>query len=93
MIAIGALFSGAGSPAAWAATVDVGDRNAEVAMGVMNMAGSLSGIVLPWLLGSWFKEIRQSDGDWNQIIYLHAAFYFCAAFCWLFVKPDKVVAT
>ena len=93
MIAIGALFSGAGSPAGWAATVDLGDRNAELAMGVMNMAGSLSGIVLPLLLGSWFKEIRQSDGDWNQIIYLHSAFYFCAAFCWLFVKPDKVRAT
>ena len=93
MIAIGALFSGAGSPAAWAATVDVGDRNAEVVMGIMNMAGSLAGILLPWLLGAWFKEIRESNGDWDQVIYLHAAFYFAGAFCWLFVKPDKLKST
>ncbi len=87
VIAIGALFSGLALPAAWAATIDVGGRHTAVAMGVMNMAGCLAGVILPVVLGNWFDQIRQTDGDWNQVIYLHAGFYFVAALSWLAVNP------
>ncbi len=89
VIAIGALFSGLALPAAWAATIDVGGRHTAVAMGVMNMAGSLAGVILPVVLGSWFDQIRKTDGDWNQVIYLHAGFYFVGALSWLAVSPDR----
>lgn len=91
VIALGALFSGIGSPAAWAATIDLGGRHTAVAMGVMNMAGCLAGVVLPSILGEWFQEIRQSGGDWNAVIYLHAGFYFAGAASWLIVNPNREI--
>ena len=91
VIALGALFSGISSPAAWAATIDIGGQHTAIVMGVMNMVGGLAGVILPILLGSWFKEIRETGGDWNSVIYLHAAFYFVGALSWLTVDPDRQV--
>jgi sugar phosphate permease len=92
VIAVGALFSGIGAPAAWAATIDIGGRNTAVAMAVMNMAGGLAAVVLPTLLGNWFDQIREVGGDWNLVIYLHAAFYFLGALSWLAVNPDREIS-
>ena len=91
VIAVGALFSGIGSPAAWTATIDIGGRHTAVAMGVMNMAGCLAGVVLPIVLGNWFDQIRETDGNWDLVIYLHAAFYFLGALSWLAVNPSKTI--
>jgi hypothetical protein len=57
----------------------------------MNMVGGLAGVILPTVLGSWFKEIRETGGDWNLVIYLHAAFYFVGALSWLMVNPNREV--
>jgi len=62
-----------------------------VVMGTMNMAGCVAGVVLPIVLGNWFDTIRHSGGDWNQVIYLHAAFYFVAAAGWLFIYPIRTL--
>jgi len=91
VIAIGALFSGIGLPAAWAATIDIGGRHTAVAMGVMNMAGCLAGVILPYVLGNWFERIRETDGDWNLVIHLHAGFYFAGALSWLAVNPSRII--
>jgi len=91
VIAAAALFSGLGGPAAWAATIDIGGRHTAIVMGVMNMAGGLAGVVLPTVLGGWFTTIRETGGDWNLVIYLHAAFYFLGAVCWLAVDPNREV--
>ncbi len=91
VIAMGALFSGIGSPAAWTATIDIGGRHTAVVMAVMNMAGCLAGVVLPVVLGNWFEQIRQTDGNWDLVIYLHAAFYFVGALSWLLVNPLKTI--
>ena len=88
VIAIGALFSGIGSPAAWAATIDMGGRHTAVVMGTMNMAGCVAGVVLPIVLGNWFDRIKQTGGDWDPVIYLHAGFYLLGAVSWLFVNPS-----
>jgi MFS family permease len=29
--------------------------------------------------------------DWNQVVYMHAAFYLAAAICWMFVRPSRAV--
>ena len=108
LIAVGALFSGIGSPAAWAATIDLGGRHTAVVMGVMNMAdiceagaspegvmnmaGCLAGVILPIVLGNWFDQIRETGGDWNLVIYLHAAFYFMGALSWIAIDPNRGVA-
>ena len=62
-------------------------------MGTMNMAGCVAGVVLPIVLGSWFSEIRQTEGNWDPVIYLHVAFYVCAAVSWLFVNPNVSLDT
>ena len=91
VMALGALFSGIANPASWATTIDLGGKHTAVVMGTMNMAGCVAGVVLPIVLGNWFDAIKQSDGDWNQVIYLHAAFYFVAAAGWLFINPNRTV--
>ena len=74
VMALGALFSGIASPASWATTIDLGGKHTAIVMGTMNMAGCVAGFVLPILLGRWFDTIKQSGGNWDQVIYLHAAF-------------------
>ena len=92
VIAIGAMFSGIGSPAAWAATIDVGGRQTALFVGTMNMAGCLAGVVLPIVLGKWFDELKETGGNWDNVIYLHAAFYFAGAVAWLAVNPNDTPA-
>ena len=53
------------------------------------MAGCLSGVIVTPLLGQLIKSIRQTDGNWNLVIYLHVAFYLAAAVAWIFVNPSK----
>ncbi len=91
VIAIGAVFSGIGNPCGWAATIDLGGRSTAVVMGVMNMAGCVAGVTLPAILGSWFDELLETGGDWNQVIYLHAAFYALAAVSWLIIDPNRTL--
>ena len=87
-VAIGAIFSGLGNPAAWAATMDIaGEYTAEV-MGIMNMAGTLGALYTPWRLGYMIGDIERTGGDWNQVIYLIAAIYFAGSACWLFINPN-----
>ena len=89
VIAVGALFSGLGGPAAWGATIDIGGRHTAIAMATMNMAGCLAGVVLPAVLGSWFSQIKESGGNWDAVIYLHAGFYFLGAISWIAVDPNR----
>ena len=87
-VAIGAIFSGLGNPAAWAATMDIaGDYTAEV-MGVMNMGGTIGALCTPVILGYMIGNIERTGGDWNQVIYLIAGIYFAGSACWLFINPD-----
>ena len=91
VMALGALFSGIANPASWAITIDIGGKRTAVVMGTMNMAGCLAAVILPIALGNWFDTIKQSGGNWNQVIYLHAVFYFLAAAGWLFINPNRSV--
>ena len=87
-VAIGAIFSGMGNPAAWAATMDIaGDYTAEV-MGVMNMAGTIGAGFTPVILGYMIGDIERTGGDWNQVIYLIAGIYFAGSACWLLINPE-----
>ena len=89
VIAIGAIFSGIGSPAAWSATIDIGGQHTALFVGSMNMAGCLAGVILPIVLGNWFNQLRETGGNWDMVIYLHAAFYFAAAMAWLAINPNE----
>lgn len=110
VIAVGAALSGAASPAAWTATIDVGGRHTSVVAGIMNMAGCMSGVLVTPILGGMMDilkgeaaektvsligfDVTMSDRfitDWNQVIYMHAAFYLAAGVCWFFVRPARAL--
>lgn len=89
VIALGATFSGMAGPATWAATIDIGGRNTAVISGIMNMAGCFAGVLVTPPLGRLIDAIKDHGGDWNLVIYLHAAFYLAAAVSWLFVNTNR----
>lgn len=91
VISIGAFFSGVAMPSAWVGTIDIGGRHTSVIMGIMNMAGCLSGVIVTPLLGRLIDTIKDTDGNWNLVIYLHVLFYIAAAVAWMFFNPNKTV--
>ena len=58
LIAIGAAFSGSGSPAAWAATIDVGGRHTATVAAISNMAGCISGVLVTPILGGMMDILK-----------------------------------
>ena len=88
---VAALCSGVGSPPTWAATIDISGKFTTLGVGLMNMAGTLSGLTVPIGLGMLIGHINDTDGNWDLVLYLSAAFYFLAAASWLLVNPEKVV--
>lgn len=89
VIACGAFFSGMSMACPWAAVIDIGGRNAAVAMGIINSVGCLSGIFVSPMVGRLVDHIKATDGNWDIVIYVHAAFYVVAAACWSFVRLDS----
>lgn len=90
------VASGAGSPSAWAATMDVAGNNTAVVMGSTNMAGTAGGFAMPVILGYIIGDIRESAvegaavaADWNVIFYFVAVIYGLGALAWLFVNPES----
>jgi len=91
IISIGALFSGMAGPSAWAATIDAGGKHTAVIVGIMNMAGCISGFVAAPLLGRLIDHIKDNNGNWNLVIYLHVVYYLAAAVTWVFVRPERLI--
>ena len=91
VIAVGAFFSGMAIPCLWAAVVDIGGNSSGVVMGIVNSVGNLAGIVISPLVGRLIDYIRETNGDWNLVIYVHVGFYIVAAICWLFINPTESI--
>ena len=92
LMSLAAMSSGFGNPAAWAATMDVAGRQTAIVVGAMNMAGTLGGFAMPVVLGYMIGDIKQTGGDWNQVIYFVAAIYAAGSLCWLAVDPNDSLA-
>ena len=90
-MSLGTLLFAVAGPSAWAATMDVAGRLTAPVFGVMNMAGTLGGIALPWGLGYLIGDIKKSGGDWNLVIYIAAGIYIAAAVSWLAVDPNRCI--
>jgi MFS transporter, ACS family, glucarate transporter len=71
-------------PGSWSACMDVGGPYAGTLSGTMNMmgnaGGALASAMAPYIL-------RWSGLDWNYVIYVAAAVYFCGIFFWITVDP------
>jgi len=93
VMSVGSLFSGVGSPAAWAATMDISGRHTAVVFGIMNMAGNLGAFVCPLLLGYLIGHIERTAGDWNLVLYVFVAIYALGALFWSFLDPERSAVT
>ncbi len=89
VIAIGSFFSGMAMPCPWAASIDMGGKNPALVMGMMNSAGCLAGICISPYVGKLIDHIKAINGNWDIVVYVHAAFYLLAALLWLVVNPNK----
>ncbi|MEO8498582.1 MAG: MFS transporter, partial [Planctomycetota bacterium] len=58
VISIGAFASGIAMPCGWVGTIDIGGRHTAVIVGIMNMAGCLSGVIVTPLLGRLIDSIK-----------------------------------
>jgi MFS family permease len=58
LISIGAAFSGIGSPAAWAAMIDIGGRKIAMVAGFINMIGCFSGVLVTPFLGGMMDILK-----------------------------------
>ena len=60
LIGIGAAFSGIGSPAAWAAMIDIGGRKIAMVAGLTNMFGCFSGVLVTPVLGGMMDLLKDN---------------------------------
>jgi len=58
LIGIGAACSGVGSPAAWAAMIDIGGRKVALVAGFVNMIGCFSGVLVTPVLGGMMDILK-----------------------------------
>lgn len=91
LMAVAAFTSGFAQSPPWAAIIDIGGKQTAVAMGFMNCASSLPGVLISPLAGKLMDHIKATDGNWNLLILLHACFYLISAVCWFFVDPHRSI--
>ena len=89
VMAVAALVTGVGNSCPWAAIMDIGGKNTAVAMGFLNCGACLAGVLITPLVGRLIDHLRDAGGDWNLVIYIHAAFYVAAGLCWFAIDPDR----
>jgi MFS family permease len=88
---IAAFFSGIAMPCTWAAVVDIGGESSGVVMGYVNIGSCLAGIAITPAVGHLIDHLRAAHGNWNLVIFVHAAFYLASALCWFLVDPGQSI--
>jgi ACS family glucarate transporter-like MFS transporter len=73
-----------GQAANWASMVDIGGRNAGVAMGFVNMVGCLGHAVQPYVGARIFNTL-----GWDALFALYAAAFLVAMTMWAVIDPTR----
>jgi MFS family permease len=89
VLALGSLFFGLGSPAAWAAGMDISGRHTAILFGIMNMAGNFGAFLSPIAVGFLFAHIQRTSGDWSLVLYVFAGVYLAGSLCWALLDPER----
>lgn len=92
VIALGSACFGCGSPAAWAAAMDIAGGQTSLVMAIQNMTGNLGALVCPMLLGVLIGRIERTGGDWNWVLYVFVGIYLLGALFWLGLDPHRCVS-
>jgi len=73
-----------GQAASWASMVDVGGRNAGIAVGFMNMVGCLGHAVQPYIGARVFHTF-----GWSALFGVYAAAFLVAMTTWAIINPTR----
>ncbi len=73
-----------GQAANWSAIVDIGGRNAGVAMGFINTIGCIGNTVQPYI-GAWLFNTL----GWDTLFAVYAVAYLLAMSMWAFINPVR----
>jgi ACS family glucarate transporter-like MFS transporter len=73
-----------GQAANWASMVDIGGRNAGIAMGFVNMVGCLGHAVQPYVGARIFNTL-----GWDALFALYAAAFLVAMTTWAVIDPTR----
>ena len=73
-----------GQAANWASIVDIGGRNAGIAMGFINMVGCLGNAVQPYIGARVFNTL-----GWNALFGIYAAAFLMAMMTWAIIDPTR----
>jgi len=84
LMCIAAAAFDLGQAANWASMVDIGGRNAGVAMGFVNMVGCLGHAVQPYIGARIFNTL-----GWDALFALYAAAFLVAMTTWAVIDPTR----
>jgi MFS family permease len=73
-----------GQAASWASMVDVGGRNAGIAVGFMNMVGCLGHAVQPYIGARVFHSF-----GWSALFGVYATAFLVAMTMWVIINPTR----
>lgn len=89
VIALGCICFGVGSPAGWAAQMDVSGKHTATVFAIANMAGNFGALVCPLLLGQTIQSIKLGQTSWSMLLYIIAGIYLLGAIFWVLINPHR----
>ena len=89
VIVLGSACFGVGSPAGWAAQLDVSGKHTATVFAVSNTAGNIGAMACPALTGLLIGAIKRGDAPWNAVMYLVVGVYLAGAVFWAFLDPHR----
>jgi MFS transporter, ACS family, glucarate transporter len=73
-----------GQAATWASVIDIGGRNAGIAMGFINMVGCLGNAIQPYIGAKIFHAF-----GWDALFGVYAIAFLLAMSTWLIIDPTR----
>jgi sugar phosphate permease len=89
VIALGCICFGCGSPAGWAAQMDVSGKHTATVFAIANMAGNFGAWICPILLGQTIQSIKLGHTSWSMLLYIIAGIYLLGAIFWVLINPHR----
>jgi sugar phosphate permease len=89
LMALSAFFNDLTLSSLWAASMDIGERDAGRVAGVMNTASGLGGFLSPIVFG----ELLNRNVGWTTALTLAGAAFLVGGVFWLLVDPTRTVAS
>jgi ACS family glucarate transporter-like MFS transporter len=92
------FFTDWSQPTVWGACTDIGGRYSATVFGIINTAGSVGGLITPWLFGrivDYSTASRIVEGveekivNYNPMLATVALLYLISALAWFFVDCSK----